>query len=308
MLILINPYAGGSTAEKKWKTDGSEILTRLHGWAIHTLNGYNAAAQTIEEALNRGETDFVAAGGDGTVNSVLNHIVRFAGQKQRQNVRLGAVGLGSSNDFHKPFTSQSIHNIPYKLEFAQARFRDVGRLTFLEDGIWRTRYFLVNASCGITAEANRRFNGSDNILRTLKRVHTQSAILYAAIKTILQHRNFTAAISSSEGFSWRGELTNLGILKNPHFSGNLRYDIPTKLDSGKFGVALCEKMRRIDIFRLLNSLSRGKFKGLRRTVWFPTSSITVTADRPFLVETDGEIITTTAARFTVLPHYLKVCP
>lgn len=308
MLVLMNPYAAGGTAGKKWELVINEISTRLHGWSMYTLNGHSATAETIARALSIGETKFVAAGGDGTVNSVLNHLVRFATKSQMRHIRLGAIGLGSSNDFHKPFSSQTVNNIPYKLDFPHARARDIGCVTFLDEGIWKSRHFLVNASCGLTAEANRFFNGTDTILGIMKRFHTPTAILYAALRTILQFRNFKATIASREGLDWRGNLTNLGVLKNPHFSGDLRYDIPVEIDNGQLAVALCENMGRIDLVRLLHSLSQGKFTGLPRTKSFFARSLSVEADGTFSVEADGETIQTTSARFTILPCRIKVCP
>jgi len=308
MLILMNPYAAGGSAAKKWKMTIDEISTRLHRWSVYRLNGNSATGQVIAEALSNGETEFVAAGGDGTVNSVLNHLLHLANKNQMRNIRLGAIGLGSSNDFHKPFSSQTINNVPYKLDFSRARARDIGCATFLEDGAPKSRYFLVNASCGLTAEANRFFNGTDKGLGVMKRLHTPSAILYAALRTILLFRNFKATISSPGRTEWRGDLTNLGVLKNPHLSGNLRYDIPIELDNRQFAVTLCEKMSRIDIVRLLYSLSHGEFSSIPRTRSFFASALSVAADRPFSLETDGETVQTTVVRFNILPRRIKVCP
>ena len=309
MIVFINPTAGSDTALKKWKG----IVPALHSSGTplrtHMLNGQPSIQEEILNCLRAGETDFVAAGGDGTVNALLNALLSVSSGDQIRNIRLGAIGLGSSNDFHKPFIpDQLIDNIPYKTNFNQSLPRDVGCVSYEENGTPTTKYFLINASVGITAEANHFFNNPDMILRPLKRFHTPSAILYAAIKTILTFRNFQVRLHDDELGEFASNVTNLGIVKNSHFSGNLSYDGPISYDNGKLTVHLSFDMGRIEVLRLMEALSHGKFSSIKNTRSWLTPSITVSASHPFTVEFDGEIIATNSAKFSVLPKHIKVCP
>jgi diacylglycerol kinase (ATP) len=309
MLVLINPNAGGGQALRKWKR--VEPVLRSINPSVNecVLDGNMAAERAIAQAVDEGETEFVAGGGDGTVNGILNTLLSLVGRNRIKDIALGAIGLGSSNDFHKPFCqARLIEGIPASVDFATATSRDVGCITYDDGQSYKTKHFLVNASVGVTAEANKLFNSPDKTLRSLKRFHVSSAILYAAVKTILSYKNIHAWVLSSETGLKAVDLTNLGVVKNPHFSGGLHYPTPADYSNGTFSIHLCHGLRRPQLFSLLGKLGRGKFDEGEKTCSWCTSTLNVFADRPFAIEYDGEIVTTTRAHFSILPKHLKVCP
>lgn len=309
MLVLINPNAGGGQALRKWRSVEPILRSVNPSFNEYILDGSVEAESTIAQALEDGETEFVAGGGDGTVNRILNTLLALTDKSQIQNISLGAIGLGSSNDFHKPIRqTRLIEGIPVSMDFAAAASRDIGCITYDDGQSYKTKYFLVNASAGVTAEANKFFNSPDKILRRLKRFHVSSAILYAATKTILYYNNIHAWVLSPETGLKAVDLSNLGVVKNPHFSGSLHYPTPADYSSGRFSVHLAHGFRRLALFSLLSNLARGRFDEGEKSCSWSTNALDVFADRPFAFECDGEILTTTRAHFSVLPKHLKVCP
>ena len=305
MTIILNPFASGGRAMKKWNALLEAMPAVMEGATLEILGGQMSVDEIVREALRRGERYFVAAGGDGTVNLVLEALMNAGCEKE---AALGAIGLGSSNDFHKPYLNEDLcAETALKIDFMSAQPRDVGSFTF--GAPERRRYFLVNASVGVTAEANDLFNHPDRLLAFQKRHATQAAIYYAALKTILTYRNRSVMISSSGGGTFWTSLTNLGVVKSPHFSGNLSYGGSAFYDDGLLKLHLCEDLNTGELFRLLRAL--GAKNGCRPVSGIRTWSspdITVEADSPFAVEFDGEVVRTASARFTVIPRTLKVCP
>jgi diacylglycerol kinase family enzyme len=269
----------------------------------------DALCDLLRQALRSGETDFVAAGGDGTVNTLLNSICAVEEPNDVAGIRLGAVGLGSSNDFHKPFLrEQFIGDVPCKLDFRNSYLRDVGCLSFEENGKRFQRYFLANASNGVTAEANRFFNHPTPTLEFLKRFSTSAAIVFAAIRTILMYSNFECTLQFGKNDHYTTYLTNLAVMKNPHVSGSFSYDTPVAPDDGAFAINLSENMSKVELWHLLYSLSRGRFTNLDHTQSWSKPSITISSVQPMAVEYDGEIVTARSAEFTVLQKHIQVCP
>jgi diacylglycerol kinase family enzyme len=306
MLVFLNPAAGGGRARNRWERFAPGIADQEE-IRVHLLNGQTNALHLLVDAVGRGENHIVAAGGDGTVNAVLNLLMHEQLRETVDRLRFGAIGLGSSNDFHKP-TTAILEGCPYKLDFARARYRDVGLLRAEMDGTRVYRYFMSNASIGATADANREFNEPDRLLRDLKHLFTPAAILYAALKTIARHRNVTAMIASSETGTIRVCLSNLGVVKNNHFSGNLRYDGPARLDDGLLGVHLCHGMTSPELIHVLLALSSGRFSGLQKTRSWWSNQVSVRTSSPINVEFDGEILCTDTVSFTVLHNAIQVCP
>lgn len=308
MIILINPSACGGRAVEKWKTIESAVRERFGPAELLILNNGIDAKAYVGAALNDGHTEFVAAGGDGTVNLLLESIVEQMTPTLLTRVKLGAIGLGSSNDFHKPFRrDRLLQGVPCKLDFGAAAAHDVGVLTFEDRGSVRTRHWLVNASIGILAEANYFFNQPAAFLRTLKGWTTSSAITYAALHALATHRNRRMAMAIDDWPPIRTSVTNIGIVKNPHFSGTLSYGSPYEPASGRFHVHLCENMSRPRVLFTLWRSSRRGFSGLPHTRSWRSRRLTVQAGRRFAVEFDGEVVRTTRASFSIRQGAIQLC-
>ena len=309
MVLFLNTQAAGGSALGKWERIETCFRSRFSAANVLTPTDTDELKRLVQRSLELGEEQFVAAGGDGTVNALLNALCAVTTARERDRICLGALGLGSSNDYHKPFLKeQFIDGIPCKLDFANAYRRDVGCLTFGENGQRASRFFLANASSGVTAEANLFFNDPTPVLAFLKRVSTPTAILYAAIRTILTYRNFSCTIQAGDDDTHESQLTNLAVMKNPHVSGSFVYDTPVAPNSGSFAVNLSESMSRTELLHLLYSLSRGRFTSLRNTRAWTSPSVRLNAEKPVAIEYDGEVVTARSATFTVLPNHLRVCP
>lgn len=306
--VLLNPCAGGGRAERRWRELEPEVGRRLGSYVLVT-----ASPPALEEELGRlvrqGTRDFVAAGGDGTVNLLLESLIAGVDESALPCLRLGAVGLGSSNDFHKAGNPpRKVDGVPLKLDRAGARLHDVGRLRYRDDrGDDQVRHWIINASIGTTAEANHFFNHPNTLLRVLKRVSPWRGIIYAAVREIVEYRSRRMVLSLDGEAPIEVLVKNLGIVKNPHFSGDLCYDSPYEPDSGYFYVHLLEQVSPTRLASTVWGLLHARFTGQRGTRSWRARHLEVTADQPFPVEFDGETIVTRQATFDLLPRVIQVC-
>jgi diacylglycerol kinase (ATP) len=307
MLVLLNKKASGGNAVKKWENLISQNLLERSLNILDCDLPESKIVPLVLAALSKGETDFVAAGGDGTINYLLNLLINNLSVYELQHIKLGAIGIGSSNDFHKPFNSGPLNGTPAKLDFKCSNFRDVGCIEANINGNEVTKYFLINASVGITADANHFFNSPDHILGYTKKINTELSILYAAIKTILKYKNFEVIISSNETGTFKSRLTNMGIVKNPNFSGNLNYGGVPHYYNGKFGIHLCYDMNKYETVRLLNALNIGEFDTVLKKRSWETNCIRIKSNKLFNVEFDGEVIQTDDVTISVKQKFLQVC-
>jgi diacylglycerol kinase family enzyme len=308
MLIIINPAAGGGTALERWRRIESQVKEAAPAAEVFVAESAAATSRRVARALAEGCTRFVAGGGDGTVNTVLGGLIESAPESELHRISLGAIGLGSSNDFHKPFR-RMIDGVPCRLDFDAAAPQDIGALSFIDpEGHEGTRYWLVNASIGTTADANHFFNHPDRVLEALKRKSVSSGILYAAARTFLRHRCREMTLTLDDALQTTSLTRNIGIIKNPHFAGNLRYDNPYEPDSGEFFVHQLEGVSLPRLAFTFAGLARGRFTGQKGTRSWKAHRLSVQNCGPFAVEYDGEVTMVRRATFSLIRGELRVCP
>jgi len=297
MLILVNTSSNGGRGAERWTRVERALRDRGTAFTAYATRTAEDAARLVAEST---DDVVVAAGGDGTVNGVLNAILRM-----RPTAALGAIGLGSSNDFHKPFDA-AIEDVPVRL--GPPRAVDVGRATFVTaDGTERTRHFCLNASVGLVADGNAFFNTDDAALLWLKRRNVDAAIAYTAVVNLIRFRPVHARVSLDGAPARTARFASLGILKRVHFAGGMRYDTPVTADDGHFDVAMWERTERPSLVRTLASLSRGRFRGLPGAKTWRARTVRIEPERPVHLELDGEVTKVLRAELTVIPKAIRVC-
>src|ERR1044071_5351493 len=88
--VVLNPRAGTALAREQL----AEHLRRLPGLTIAETHMRGDARRLAAEAVQRDYDLIVAAGGDGTINEVLNGIAVDFGR-----AAFGVLPLGTANDF-----------------------------------------------------------------------------------------------------------------------------------------------------------------------------------------------------------------
>ena len=301
-VVYLNGHAHGALGRQRWGTVESALAARFDLMLIDT--GPDAFEQ-LANAIQQGNRFFVAAGGDGTTHALVNDLLRCKSNIPLEEFCLGAIGLGSSNDFHKPF-GPGHAGIPLRMNVHNQCLRDLGRAQITgREGIVTARYFVVSASLGAVAEANAFFNQGDWILRRLKAHLTDGAITYAALRTLLRYRSIPMMLRVA-GQTRDYEVTNLSVLKTAYLSGAFRYDTPVFPDDGKLSVNLAEGLTRTQILKQLYNLSKGRFRGQPGCHDWHVAECSVETTGIISLELDGEVYDCSSVTFDVLPEKIRL--
>jgi len=304
-LVLLNPAAHGGRARALWSRVSTVATRHIDPLLVEAGSGESLQA-TVKQAVAEGIRVYIAAGGDGTVNMLLNALMQSRNGHDLGDFTVGSVGLGSSNDFHKP-NNTVISGIPVKTDPRAAAKRDVCLARYTAaDGSRHERHFIVSASMGATAEANAFFNTGNRIQRWLKAQCTQMAICYAALRTILRYRNIPARLNI-DGKHLEVDMINLSVLKTPYLCGSFRFDTPVSSDDGLLAVNLCAGLGKPATLAAFANLARGRFKGLPGRKHWQASSLTVYPECPAALELDGEVCTIKKVEFRVLEERICEC-
>ena len=76
-VVLLNPSAGGGLAGRRWRQVEPEVRRRLGDYVLVTSAGSGLEPQ-LSRRIAQGTRDFIAAGGDGTVNRLLELLIAGA--------------------------------------------------------------------------------------------------------------------------------------------------------------------------------------------------------------------------------------
>ena len=310
MIVLLNPRANHGRAAKRWCRLQHRVEAEGRSLEVISLNG-RLTPDDFSRFRRRGHEVVIAAGGDGTVNGVINALIDPQTDRPRQPLALGAIGLGSSNDFHKPIAGRRcVQGLPLRIDVDGARPVDLGKVSLRDaEGRTRIRYFAINASFGVTALGNYVFNHPNRALAWAKGRSVSAAIALAIAEALVRFRPLplTISLSGSTQSQTTYEVVNLGILKNVHFTGCLRYDTPVTPDDGQFDVNLYEGLGVRGMLGALCHLCRGRFLGTRGSHHWRTDRLEVRSPFPVPLETDGEVYLVSEARFEVVPSCLRLC-
>jgi len=306
--VFLNPQSHHGRGWALWRRIEGELARRLPAFTVEEIASPEELPHRVADALGRGETRLVAAGGDGTVNLLLNAIMASPVAAHRE-ATMGAIGLGSSNDSHKPFRAESfVRGVPVRIDFDRASLCDVLRLEYRDaDGCTRSRFCLNNASVGITAEANAFFNSPPAWLRAIHRVSPNAACVAAALRMLLTFRGVSCQMTVANGGERAPVVANVALLKNPHVSGSFCYDIPIQRDDGRLGVAVCERLSPLEAVRMLAALRRRRFQGRPKTSSWLASAFSLSSEWPFALELDGEVVHARSVHCTVVPKAVRYC-
>ena len=307
ILIVINPEAKNGKCKNLWKKIEKDVLDRLEGEIeqIYSTADFYEMKNIISDYLSNEINCIISVGGDGTVNLIVNAIFHCE-TKKYSDLYLGAVGLGSSNDFIKP-AKNFIKGIPIRLNFDEPVNCDVGFVRFIDSNTNRPeiKYFINNASVGVTAEANYFFNNGNSLIRWLKNTSVPLAIVYAAVSTIISFKNKRLAwhTDSSKGAEF---VSNIALIKNPFVAGDFFYDQDIKPNDGLLGFNICHNMTKIEILKTLYDLKKGRFSNKPKRTSELVKEVLIETDDSIILETDGETFEGRNFTFGIEPNSLKL--
>lgn len=243
----------------------------------------------VAEGRGAGEDHFVAVGGDGTANLVVNAILSHEWPSPPTFAMLPA---GSASDFVRTFA------LPGDIEDASSHLVgdetcpvDVGVLT----GAFGRRYFINAANAGIAA---RTVIESRRLPDRLGARRYVIAFWSALAKTAPARIHVDSDGTVIESLAW-----NVVIANGQYFGGAMNVAPGAVPDDGRFDVQVFSGPRR-SAPTIIRRVIRGthlKHRGVRRTTG---SEITVRVPDEWIVEADGEIVGTGAFTARILQNKL----
>jgi len=301
-MIIANPNAGHGKGARAIPEIEQE-LTRLDlDFDLVRTERVGHGIQLASQAALEGYDVIVAAGGDGTVNEVLNGLME-ARQASENRPGLGVLCTGRGNDFAPCINIPD--DLPAALQVLKEDHRrriDIGRVS---GGIFpQGRYFANNVGVGFDAIGTIEvaklpewgmFSFLIAILKTI--------FLYYKGPTVrLDYDDQTLTTSTMMLLTMNGKRMGTGFKMAPD----------SKPDDGLFDLVIVRQVSRARIFSLIPHFMKGTQATQPEIQTLRAARVAITALEGSLpAQSDGEIICVEGKRLDIemLPHQIDVvCP
>lgn len=289
--LIFNPAARGEHARRlrQW------LGTLENQCELNPTAGPGHARLLAAKAVERGVHTIVAAGGDGTINEVLNGIGDAPDGFDR--AALGVLPVGSANVFAKELGMPSDHRQAWEVLLRGREKRiDLLRADPLAGGAMQGRYFVELAGAGLDARA------VELVSWNLKKRSAYLAYFMAAVIAWLRNRYSIRAMI--DGRPYTGELVLIGSGKL--YGGNFKFFPEGRLDDGKIHVCLYSKITLGTLAALVPSILLRKTRSEHNVRYFQATTLTLESDASVPMEVDGELAGPLPARISIKSRGLRI--
>jgi len=289
-VIILNSFGGRlSTPAKIARVEQGMRAAGLEFELLQTESPGHAI-ELARRVAQRGQT-IVAAGGDGTINEVVNGLILAAGGPP--DCVVGILPLGTANDLaHSLGLPTAITAACQRLAAGHTRPIDVGQVN--------GRYFVNNSAIGLEPVVTL----AQNRLRWIKGAPRYVA---AALKCVFTAKPWQVSLSWGRS-SFAGPIMLVSV-GNGRRTGGAFYLTPhAQLDDGRLDVVYAMQMNRLQMLALLPQTFWGGHINHRLVGTARAAALTLAVSPPTPIQADGEVFETgaTAITYQIWPGYVRV--
>ena len=259
----MNPAAKSERAKQFVK----KVQQISRGAIIKFTEGPGDAEAKAERAVQQGFQTIVAAGGDGTINEVVNGL-------EDAPVHLGILPIGSVNVFAMEL------GIPSNIDAAWKIIQG-GKIRLIDQAMANGHRFVQLAGVGLDAEIVERTDwNSKKMLGPLSYVLTATQVIHQKPPKL--------RILADDDKVYRGSFVLLG--NGRYYGGPFEIFKDAKLDDGLLDVCVFEQMSPLALIRYLQGIMTGSHTRFDDVKHFKARRILIDSDDRVPVEVDGELL------------------
>ncbi len=294
--VIVNPAAAAGKARRKWPALEKKLSAAGVRMRVFDAGDYGDCTTPAREGFAAGLRHFVAVGGDGTANGIINGVLPLC--PDDTNITLGVVPWGTGNDWANfQRLSGDTDDCVALLTRGVLRRQDIGRVTYTDTaGGPATHYFLNMSGTGFDTyllDAMGPTRGSRlRYLWTLLRVYRS----FRATRVTAHLEGETLDLSPLLFEVCLGSFIGAGMLLAPD----------AECDNGLFDVLAIEEMSTWKMLRSLKYLYNGDIAKHPATHARRCAHLAIEGDHTRLFQCDGELVGTLPINIDLLPGRLRI--
>ncbi len=275
--IIVNPAARGVQA----RIARLRQLTR--NVVIRTTQGPGDAEAQAERAVEQGFGTIVAAGGDGTINEVVNGI-------GGTGVVLGILPMGTVNVLAMEL------GLPFDLVSAWKVIRN-GKVRLIDEASANGHIFVQMAGVGVDAQIIARNN------RQIKQVLGPLSYLLTATQ-VAAERPPRLRVTSEDHPTVEGSFVLVG--NGRFYGGPFPVFAHADMQDGLLDICVFKHMNYLHLMRYFRGMVFGSLSKFSDVTYFKARRVFVEANREVPMEADGELAGHSPVEFIVRRRKLRV--
>ncbi|OGD36167.1 hypothetical protein A2V94_02360 [Candidatus Atribacteria bacterium RBG_16_35_8] len=293
--LIVNLTAGGGKPHKHLNTVLKHLKENGLNFKVCTTSHQGEAVELAQKAADNGAELIVSVGGDGTVNEIVNGIM-----KSKNDPPLGIIPLGWANDFIKST------NIPSDIMEA-CKILVRGKIKKIDIGIINEKIYFANI-CGVGFDAevaqlaNRMKNKHPNL-------HILSAFVYvfATVKKLLSPFSCHNVKIKFDGQEIHSKILFIAISNGKFYGGRFKITPEAILDDGLFEVCVVEEMGRLKYLMSIPKVFKGTHASIKGINFYRAKEVVIQSSELILAQVSGEVIEGQKEfTITLLPKRLKL--
>lgn len=284
-LIVFNPTAGHA-GQLEAELEAAAQVWREQGWTVdlQPTNGPGDGRCLARQAAANGYELVVAAGGDGTINEVVNGLVG-------SQTMLATLPLGTMNVWARELGLPLQPRAAAQTMLAWSpRTIDLGRAG--------DRYFLLMAGIGFDAAITA------NVRPAEKRRFGALAYVARGIEEVMRIRGTRARIVL-DGRPIKARVLMIVVGNSQLYGGLVKITHRASIDDGLLDVCVIKGDNGINAIGHLIAILRRRFSLNPDIAYYRVHTVEVITRPPLPVQVDGDPIGTTPMRFSVAPAALR---
>ena len=283
----------------KLKSDLSKLLPEAYSIIDkHTDNPGHATELTLD-AINEGADYLIAAGGDGTMNEVINGIMQST-DEQRLKVIVGLFPLGTGNDFARTAQlTKSVKELANLIISEKYQKIDLGQVEYkTENGEPGIRYFNNIAEVGVGAKTVEIVNKSK------KKLGSTLTFFLGVLQAFVGYKQQSIRIKTND-FQWVGKIVAVCIANGQYFGSGLGIAPGASLNDGKLSLVIIGNIKIVHFLWYLPKLRKLKEINHKQIHYKKIDACEIISQEKYPFEMDGENIGFTPFSAKVIPQAIN---
>ncbi|MGE6259852.1 diacylglycerol kinase [Heyndrickxia sporothermodurans] len=285
--IIYNPTSGREVFKKHLATVLQKLEKAGYEASCHATTAAGDAIEAAKVAVDRKYDIVIAAGGDGTINEVVNGLA-----EQEFRPKLGVIPVGTTNDF-----ARALH-IPRDIEAATDIIVQ-GDTIPVDIGKMNSSYFINIAGGGRLTELTYE------VPSKLKTMLGQLAYYMKGIEMLPSIRATEVRIEY-DGKLFEGEAMLFLVGLTNSVGGFEKLAPDSSINDGLFSLIILKKTNLAEFIRVVSAAITGNHINDPNIIYTSANRIKVSSSEKMQINIDGEFGGLVPAEFENLYRHLEV--